>query len=451
MILVRIAPSPTGFLHVGNIRAALINWLFAKKHGGKFMLRLDDTDQQRSTQEFADALERDLKWMGLNWDVFAKQSDRFARYDEALAQLKAMGRVYPCFETQDELALKRKSQLNRGLPPIYDRGSLKLSPAEIEAKIKEGLKPHWRFKLNHEPVIWDDLVQGHKEFSGDSLSDPVLIREDGVPLYTFCSVVDDVDFAVSHVIRGEDHVANTAVQIQIWQALIENEERGAVPTFAHLPLITLASGEELSKRLGSMSVANLREDLGVDPLAISSLLAKIGTSDSIEAAGSMDELVQNFDFKKIGRAQPKFDTEELLRLNAKILHHLDYTEALSRLTAMGLHDVDENFWNAARQNLVRFSDIKEWAHVTQEKITPIIQDADFAQHAAQLLPHEPWDQTTWNAWTNKVKEVTGRKGKDLFMPLRLALTGREHGPELKALLPLIGFERARARLDGKAA
>lgn len=444
--LVRIAPSPTGLLHVGNVRTALNNWLFARKTGGRFMLRLDDTDQERSTKAFAEAIERDLTWLGLNWDMFARQSDRYARYEEALDGLKKVGRVYPCFETQDELALKRRSQLSRGLPPIYDRGALKLTPAEIEANIKNGQKPHWRFKLNHEPVVWDDLVQGHKEFAGDSLSDPVLVREDGIPLYTFCSVVDDVDFEVTHVVRGEDHVANTAVQIQIWQAL-----GGKVPTFAHLPLVTLASGEELSKRLGSMSVAEMRDDMGVEALAITSLLARMGTSDAIEAASSIDELVKGFDFKKIGRAQPKFDTEELYRLNARILHHISYADAKPRLAAMGLNALDENFWNAARQNLVRFADIREWWQVAQEQVTPEIADPGFTAEAAKLLPAEPWDLTTWQNWTSRVKETTGRKGKELFMPLRLALTGRADGPELKPLLPLIGAERARARLSGKTA
>jgi glutamyl-tRNA synthetase len=444
--LVRIAPSPTGLLHVGNIRTALMNWLFAKRTGGRFMLRLDDTDLARSTQAFAEAIERDLKWMGLPWDSFAKQSDRFGRYVEALEQLKKAGRAYPCFETQEELALKRKSQLNRGLPPVYDRGALKLSPEEIAEKEKAGLKPHWRFKLNDAPVIWNDLVQGNKEFKQGSLSDPVLVREDGIPLYTFCSVVDDADFAVTHVVRGEDHVANTAVQIQIWEAL------GAkVPTFAHLALLTLASGEELSKRLGSMSVADLRDQMGIEALALCSYLARIGTSESIEAAANMQELIEHFDFKKIGRSPPKFDEAELMRLNARIIHHMDFKTAEPRLKDMGLNGVTEEFWNAVRPNLARLSDIKDWWHITQEQVAPQIDDKDFAAKAASLLPPEPWDQTSWGAWTDAVKKETGRKGKELFMPLRMALTGRHDGPEMKVLLPLIGPGHAKARLKGEAA
>lgn len=444
--LVRIAPSPTGFLHVGNVRTALMNWLFTRKQGGKFMLRLDDTDMERSTQAFADAIERDFKWLGLTWDLFAKQSDRFARYSEVLEQFKAAGRAYPCFENQEELALKRKSQLSRGLPPIYNRDALKLSKEEIAAKIAAGQKPHWRFKLNDTPVVWDDLVQGHKSFAGGALSDPVLVREDGVPLYTFCSVVDDADMKITHVIRGEDHVANTAVQIQIWEAM-----NAPVPTFAHLPLITLASGEELSKRLGSMSVASLRDEMGVEPLAIASLLAKTGTSDAIEAAYSMDELVASFDFKKIGRSPPKFDTKDLMRINARIIHHMSYAQAAPRLAAMGLSAVDETFWNAVHQNMSQFNEIKNWWQIAHEKLAPKIEDAEFIKQAAATLPAAPWDDTTWGTWTKALGAATGKSGKALFMPLRLALTGQEHGPEMKMMLPLIGEARVKARLAGQTA
>ncbi len=446
MLLVRIAPSPTGYLHVGNVRTALMNWLFARQQNGTFMLRLDDTDKERSTQAFADAIERDFKWLGLEWDMFAKQSDRFARYTQVLEQFKAEGRAYPCFENQDELALKRKSQLSRGLPPIYNRDALKLTPEDIAAKIAAGQKPHWRFKLNNTNVEWNDLVQGHKLFHGDALSDPVLVREDGVPLYTFCSVVDDADMNVTHVIRGEDHVANTAVQIQLWEGL-----RKPVPTFAHLPLIVLASGEELSKRLGSMSVASLRDDMGVEPLAIASLLAKTGTSDPIEAAVSMDDLIRKFDFKKIGRSSPKFDTRDLMRINARIIHHMSYAEAKPRLDAMGLSSIDEHFWNAVHQNMTQFNEIKNWWRITHEPISPKITDADFIKRAAGLLPPAPWDDTTWSAWTTALGRATNRSGKALFMPLRLALTAQEQGPEMKVMLPLIGEARTRARLAGETA
>lgn len=444
---VRIAPSPTGLLHIGNIRAALFNYLFAKKHGGNFMLRLDDTDQERSTQAFAQAIHRDLKWLGLSWQTFARQSDRLARYTEVLEQLKSTGRVYPCFETQAELDLKRKTQLGRGLPPIYDRSSLKLSDQERQTLLDQGKKAHWRFKLNHTDVQWEDLVQGHKKFPAASLSDPVLIREDGVPLYTFCSVVDDVDYKITHIIRGEDHVTNTAVQIQIWEAITKLP----APQFAHFPLIVSSSGIEMSKRLGTLSISSMRDEMEIEPMTINALLAKLGTSDAIAPRLTLDELAEEFDLKKISHSTPKFDLEDLQTLNAKILHITPFHEVNERLTALQLDYIDEAFWDTMRSNLTKLSDIKHWWHVVRGPITPLIEDLPFTQEAATLLPSSPWDQNTWTEWTNKIKEKTGRKGKELFMPLRLALTGVSHGPEMKMILPMIGSSRAQKLLMGSAA
>jgi glutamyl-tRNA synthetase len=431
-------------LHVGNIRLALINWLFARSHGGSFLLRLDDTDLERSTAEFAAGIERDLGWLGLDWDRFARQSDRLDRYHLAMDALKRSGRLYPCYETAEELSLKRKSLLGRSLPPIYDRSALKLSDEDRARLEAEGRKPHWRFLLRHDPVEWDDLVRGPQHFHGRDLSDPVLIREDGRILYTLSSIVDDIELGITHVIRGEDHVANTAVQIQLWQAL-----DGPVPTFAHLPLLSDATGAALSKRLGSIGISHLRDEEGVEPMAINSLLAKLGTSDAIEARLTLAELVAEFDMAKVSRGAPKFDPEELKRLNARVLHATPFDAIAARLAAKGYAGVDEVFWNAVRANLSRLDDIAEWWHVAREPIQPVIEDAEFAAAAASLLPPEPWDTTTWGAWTNAVKAATGRKGKALFMPLRQALTGLDHGPELKNLLPLIGRERASARLAGQ--
>ena len=446
-VSVRIAPSPTGLLHIGNIRAALFNYLIARQKGGTFMLRLDDTDRERSTQVFADAIARDLSWLGLTWDTFARQSDRLARYDEVLAQLKASGRVYPCFETQAELDLKRKTQLGRGLPPVYDRASLKLSDAERNDLLAQGKKPHWRFKLDHTDVVWDDMVQGHKSFPAASLSDPVLVREDGVPLYTYCSVVDDADFGVTHIIRGEDHVTNTAVQIQIWKAVTDKP----VPVFAHFPLIVSSSGIEMSKRLGTLSIASMRDEMEMEPMAINSLLASLGTSVDIAPHQNLGELVAAFDIAKVSRATPKFDLEEMKALNAKILHLKPFAEVKDRLAAIGLGAVDEAFWNMARANIEKLSDVKKWWQVAHGPVTPSITAPEFLAEAVQALPASAWDETTWGAWTNTLKEKTGRKGKELFMPLRLALTGEGHGPEMKLLLPMIGAERAKALLTGKAA
>jgi glutamyl-tRNA synthetase len=431
-------------LHVGNIRLALINWLFARSQGGSFLLRLDDTDIERSTAEFAAGIERDLGWLGLDWDRFARQSDRLDRYHLAMDALKRSGRLYPCYETAEELSLKRKSLLGRSLPPIYDRSALKLTDEDRARLEAEGRRPHWRFLLRHDPVEWDDLVRGPQHFHGRDLSDPVLIREDGRILYTLSSIVDDIELGITHVIRGEDHVANTAVQIQLWQAL-----DGPVPTFAHLPLLSDATGAALSKRLGSIGISHLRDEEGVEPMAINSLLAKLGTSDAIEARLTLAELVAEFDMAKVSRGAPKFDPEELKRLNARVLHATPFDAIARRLAAKGYAGVDEVFWNAVRPNLSRLDDIAEWWHVAREPIQPMIEDAEFAAAAASLLPPEPWDDTTWGAWTSAVKTATGRKGKALFMPLRQALTGLDHGPELKNLLPLIGRERASARLAGQ--
>ena len=441
-VSVRIAPSPTGLLHIGNVRAALFNYLFAKYHGGSFMLRLDDTDRERSTQEFAEAIERDLGWLGLKWDRFARQSDRLGRYHEALEQLKKAGRAYPCYETQAELDLKRKTQLGRGLPPVYDRAALKLSEEDIARLQAEGRKPHWRFKLDYNDVVWDDLIQGRKSFPASSLSDPVLVREDGVPLYTFCSVVDDADFGVTHVIRGEDHVTNTAVQIQIWQAVTTLP----VPQFAHAPLLVSANGIEMSKRLGTLSIASMRDEMQIEPMTINALVARLGTSDPITPSLSLDDLAANFDLTRISRATPKFDLEELKALNAKILHNTPFTAVRERLAAMGLGSADEAFWNLIRANITRLDDAKQWWTVIHGPMSPVITDNDFISAATKLLPPAPWTTETWKQWTDQVKATTGRKGKDLFMPLRLALTGVDHGPEMKDLLMMIGHDSALTRL-----
>lgn len=443
-ISVRFAPSPTGRLHVGNARVALINWLFAKKQGGNFVLRIDDTDRERSQADHEQAIYADLTWLGLTWDRREAQSERFARYDLAVDKLKADGRLYACYETPEELEYKRKRQLARHLPPVYDREGLRLSDADRVRLEAEGRKPHWRFKLAEGEVRWDDLVRGPCHYSAAHLSDPVLIRADGSYLYTLPSVVDDAEMDISHVIRGEDHVTNTAVQIQIFEAL------GAkVPGFAHLTLLTDAKGEGLSKRLGSMSLGDLR-DGGLEAMALNSLLAKLGTSDAIAPCRSLAELADGFDMGHFSRATPKFDERELEHLNARLLHEMPFAEAAPRLEAAGIPG-DEAFWLAVRANLKRFAEARDWWHIVGEPVAPVVEDAAFLAAAADLLPPAPWSEDTWKAWTGTVQQATGRKGKELFHPLRLALTGRENGPELKTLLPLIGPDRAAARLRGHTA
>lgn len=445
-VRVRFAPSPTGYLHVGNVRAAIVTWLFARKNGGSFLLRIDDTDVERSKPEYEADIEAAMNWLGLNWDDHARQRDRGDRYNAVIEQLKSNGRLYACYETADELALKRKTLLSRGLPPIYDRAALNLTD-EQKAKFEaEGRKPHWRFKMNPTSIEWDDLVRGAVKFDGALVSDPVLIREDGTPLYHLCSVIDDIDYKITHVVRGEDHVSNTAMHVQMFEAI------GApVPQFAHLPMISDSEGGKLSKRLGSLSVRDLRENEKLEPMAIISLMSRLGSADPIEPFTSIQPLIDQFDMSKFSKGAPKFDMEELLRLNAKIVHELSFASVKDRLAAMGLKDLDENFWNAVRPNLDRMSDVQDWWNVANGPVEPIINDADFAAQAAELLPAAPWDGTTWKAWTEAVKAATGRKGKDLFMPLRQALTGMDHGPELAVLLPLIGPDKARQRLTAKRA
>jgi glutamyl-tRNA synthetase len=442
---VRFAPSPTGLLHVGNARQALVNWLYARARGGTFLLRLDDTDSERSTAAFARAIEEDLNWLGLTWDEKAVQSERLDRYAAAAERLKQAGRLYPCYETEEELSLKRKAALSAKRPPIYDRAALKLSADERAALEAEGRRPHWRFKLLAGEIAWHDEVRGPVSFQGENLSDPVLIREDGRPLYTLTSVVDDIELGVTHVLRGEDHVANTAVQVQLFQALAEIGD-GGVPGFGHLSLIAGAEGEALSKRLGSLSLASLRES-GLEAMTLNSYLARLGTPDPVEPFTGLEALAEGFDLARFGRATPKFDPAELDQLNARLLHVTPFADVAPRLP----QGFDEALWLAVRPNLNRLVEAEIWQNICRGPVIPQIEDADFLGQAAELLPEEPWDETTWATWTTAVKQATGKKGKALFLPLRLALTGLDHGPELKALLPLIGRQRASARLFGKAA
>jgi len=443
-IRLRFAPSPTGRIHVGNVRTALMNWLFAIGHGGQVLLRIDDTDLARSTKAFEQSIVDDLAWLGLDWSERANQSHRFDAYEKAASKLKADGLLYPAYETEDELDRRRKIAQATGKPPVYDRAALKFT-AEDRAKLEaEGRKPHWRFKLSGARKEWNDLVRGPQSIDTSSLSDPVLIREDGAFLYTLPSVVDDIDFHITHIVRGEDHVTNSGVQIEIFEAL-----GGAVPQFGHFPLLVGADGGALSKRIGSLGVGELADE-GYEPIAVLSHLAKIGTSDPVEARLSIGQLAAEFDFAKIGRAPARFDPEELKRVNAAVLHQLDYAAVKDRLAKLEA-DKGEAFWNAVRANISLLPETRVWAHIVDGPIEPFVPDAAFASAAAEVLPRGAYDAATWQAFTNAVKAKTGAKGKALFMPLRQALTGLDHGPEMAALFPLIGEERARKRLQGQAA
>lgn len=440
-VTVRFAPSPTGKLHVGNVRAALWNWLFARKMGGKFILRIDDTDQERSTKAYEDGIRADLEWLGLTYDDTFRQSERFDRYDAATARLKEAGLLYPCYETADDLDRKRKLQRARSLPPVYDRAALELTADDIAALEAEGRKPHWRFKLSQSPVQWTDLIRGETTVDTASVSDPVLIREDGVYLYTLPSCVDDIDSGISHVMRGEDHVTNTGVQIELFRAL-----GGEAPQFAHHSLLVGADGQGLSKRLGSLSIEAMREN-GLEPGAITSLLARLGTADPVVAEADLMVLAEGFDFGRLGRAPARFDEAELEALNGKLLHDAPYERYETKLSALG---VERSLWDAVRGNLTKLTDASRWADIVRSEIDPQIEDKSLTDTAADLVP-DSLDGESWSAFTNALKEKTGAKGKKLFMPLRLALTGEARGPEMAALFPLIGPEKARARLRGERA
>lgn len=440
--IVRFAPSPTGLLHVGNIRAALFNWLYARRHDGRFILRLDDTDRQRSKPEYETAIERDLLWLGLGWDSKERQSDRLAHYDAARDRLIGAGRLYRCYETPEELEFKRKRLLAQGRPPIYDRAALRLDEMARKKLESEGRRPHWRFRLAAEEVRWDDLVRGPQHVDEASQSDPVLVRADGSYLYSFTSVVDDIAFGITHVIRGEDHVTNTGAQIQMFRAL-----DAAVPIFAHLPLLVDAAGGGLSKRAGSLSIADLR-DRGIEALAIDALLARLGTADLVEPVSSLDTLVGTIEFARVGRASARFSEEELGHLSARTLHILSYEAVRDRLDD---DVVDEALWLAVRGNLMTLADARIWAEVVRGPIVPTIEDGPFLHEAVKALPGEPWSESTWKTWTGVLSVASGRKGRALFHPLRLALTGRETGPEMAKLLPLIGRAKVTARLQGRAA
>lgn len=442
-VIVRFAPSPTGLLHVGNLRTALINWLFARKAGGQFILRFDDTDTERSKAEYEDGIREDLQWLGLGWDREFRQQDRMEMYEAAKQKLIDSGRLYPCYETAEELEIKRKMLASRGKPPIYDRASLKLTKDQIEEYESEGRKPHWRFKLDDKDIEWDDLIRGKQKLRPIHISDPVLVRADGVPLYTLSSTVDDGETDITHVLRGEDHVTNTAVQIQIFEALGYTP-----PIFSHNALLQMKD-TKLSKRTGEGgTVVGLRED-GFEPMAVNSLLARLGTSDPVEAFMNIDNLINQFDISKFGRAAANYDEHELERLNHAILSVSHFNDVKNRVYAMGLSQVDETFWNTVRPNLHKLSDISDWWQILKEPLQPSIEgdDVDYCAQAADAINNVE----SFKEWTSALKETSGRKGKELFMPLRKALTAREDGPELGRVFELLPKETAIERLKGKAA
>ena len=439
-IITRFAPSPTGYIHVGNLRTALMNYLIARKAGGTFILRIDDTDPERSKEEYVDGIKQDLDWLGLHWDRVERQSERLDRYHAAADELRAKGRFYEAFETPTELDLKRKKQLNMGKPPVYDRAALNLSDADKDALRAERGDGVWRFKLDQERIEWSDGILGDISIDAASVSDPVLIRGDGQILYTLASVVDDTEMGVTHVVRGSDHVTNTATQIQIMAALGFDH-----PAFAHHSLLTGPQGEALSKRLGTLALRDLRAQ-GVKPYALLSLMARLGSSDPVELRTDMESLIEGFDINHFGSAPTKFDVRDLFPLTGRYLQTLTYAEVAEDIAAVGVpEDQAERFWAVTRENIETLHDLEGWWAMFRDGAEPVIEDEDkdFVAEAMGMLPEMPFDDSTWGAWTAAVKEKTGRKGRGLFRPLRLALTGQESGPEMAAVMPLLQVVKAR--------
>ncbi|PZO67902.1 MAG: glutamate--tRNA ligase [Paracoccus denitrificans] len=439
MTTTRFAPSPTGHIHIGNLRSALMNFLIARKAGGTFILRLDDTDRERSKQEYVDGIKRDLEWLGLTWDREERQSLRLDRYAEMADKLRADGRLYEVFETPTELDLKRKKQLNMGKPPVYDRAGLALSDDDRARLRAEGRDGYWRFQLDQERIEWPDGIIGDVSIDAASVSDPVLIRADGQVLYTFASSVDDVDMGVTYIVRGADHVTNTATQIQIMKAL-----GGTPPNFAHHSLLSGPQGEELSKRLGALSLKDLRE-AGVAPEALLSLMARLGSSQPVELRMSLDDIAAGFELSQFNASPTKFDPEDLWPLTRERNQHLPFSAVTDRIAEMGVPvDIAEQFWTVARANITKLDDLDGWWTLVRDGADPIIdpEDAAFVAEAIAMLPPRPWTASTWSEWTGAVKAATGRKGKGLFMPLRKALTGMNHGPEMADLMPLLQVVKA---------
>jgi glutamyl-tRNA synthetase len=439
-VITRFAPSPTGMLHIGNVRTAITNWLYAKKHGGKFILRIDDTDIDRSKKEYETAILQNLKWLGLNWDETFSQSSRLKNYEIVKDLLIKSGRLYECYETSEELEIKRKLQLAANKPPLYDRAGLKLTEDQKNAYKAQGRRPHYRFLLNHQLIKWNDMVKGSVSYDASHISDPVLIRENDTMTYMICSTVDDIDYKISHIIRGEDHVTNTAIQIQIFEALGVQP-----PEFGHLSLVTTKE-EKMSKRKGGFEIDTLQNEDGLEPMAINSFLSMIGTSSPIIAAHNLNDLVSLFDIKSFSKSPTTYSPEELLRLNHKLLISLEFEDIKSRLIEIGAEYIDREFWNAVRPNLHKLSDVKVWWEICKHSPQKYNLDQEYLKIAASLLPDGQFTENSWSEWTKAIKAATGRAGKELFMPLRLAITGYESGPELQYILPLISREEITKRL-----
>ena len=436
----RFAPSPTGLLHIGNARSAVINWAYIRSKGGEFVLRIDDTDFERCKKEYEDSIKNDLKWLGIHWSKTFNQSDKLETYQKNIEKLKRIKRIYPCFETPEELSLKRKSQLAAGKPPIYDRSSLQMNEEKIKEHISKGKNPHWRFKLEDKVIKWDDLIKGSVSFDSKNLSDPILIREDNSLLYHLPSVIDDIEESITDVIRGEDHITNTALHIQIFEAL-----NAKVPSFGHHPFLTDEKGKGLGKRLGSLSIKSLK-DKGFENITLINYLLSIGTSKNISKEKNTDNLYKSFNINHLAKSSPKFSLKVLENLNKEILQSYEFSEVKQKFHDQKLLNASNDFWIFAKNNINYFSDVLYWWKIiNNEEIYPT-KDQYYLNIASQLLPDDPFDITTWKKWTSKISVKTNRSGKELYLPLRLALTGQKKGPELKFLMPLLNKKKILKKL-----
>ncbi len=439
----RFAPSPTGFLHVGNARTMLLNWLYAIKNDAEFILRFDDTDNNKCKTEFYDQIKQDMAWLGLTYDQEVQQSQRVSLYKGSIEQLQTKGRLYSCYETKEELRFKRKQQLAAGRPPIYDRAGLRLSPEQRNKLEQEGRKPHWRFQLEHSLVEWQDMAHGKIQVDCSNFSDPILLRENGDPVFTISGIVDDIEMGITHVIRGDDHISNTAVQLQIAEALGCDAQSFS---FAHIPLLVGDQGESLSKRIGSLSLRELNQQ-GFESMAVVNYLSQLGNPNSDEVFHSLCGVVESFDIKSFGKSSPRFNFADLARYNAKFLQQASFNQIQPRLGEAGIDGCTEELWMVVRGNINKISGINGYMQICCGDVASCVDDLEYLTLALKSLPVEPWDDTTWGKWTAEVKRITNRKGKELFFPLRMVLTGMDHGPEMSKLLPLIGYDKAYQRLS----
>ncbi len=430
----RFAPSPSGLLHVGNARSAVLNWAYIENLGGDFILRIDDTDKERSKKDYEIKIKEDLKWLGIEWKKTFNQSDNDKIYSQKIEYLKKNGKIYPCFETPDELSLKKKSQLSSGRPPIYDRSSLKLSKNEIENFIKSGIKPHWRLRLEEKKIEWEDIIKGKVIFDSKNLSDPILIREDGTLLYHLPSVIDDINEEITHIIRGEDHITNTAYHIQLFEAF-----NVPIPKFGHHPFLIDNEGKGFAKRLNSLSIRKIKEE-GYENLTLLNYLLSIGTSKNLSKEININELIKSFDINTISSSPPKFSLDVLKSLNKEIIQNYNFEDVRKKFLNLGTDNIQLNFWEFVKYNINFFSESLEWLEIINDTSSYKNENDNFLKEAAMLLPEHPYDLNTWESWTNLISQKTGKKGKELFMPLRKALTGKDKGPELKYLLPLLSKE-----------